>query len=1550
MLLRTLTGAAIGGISQDPFDNPFSAIVGAGIGATAGFYSSYNSFKTPLSTTSKIQYNASLTSGNSIAQDQLSSARRRLQKLSAIPRRLERIDKYLSGNISKERRRALRRSQVELTQIQHAFSENIRSLSQARNIALNTFNPDNLLGMLDSNASLISLVNDAARAGKSRLGVADFANQVVNKQTIRTSILNTMDSTSSTNALVKHFKMLGHTDENALRKAKNISQALSGLDYSLNDSSLTVKINGQIIDIPLTAHNNDFRFSKIEDTFYVSKSFNPFGRLLSEGQMFDYGELSDIYGRDPKQAIFSRLDPEEMLGFYRMNNSQEDALRMTSAFARKHIEYMQSEAHLGSKTIAELTKIDLNEISDYAKRMSALSIGVMESLSFNKKDKTYTIKTLDTLGSVEGGNVHSSEYSRFFSTMSNLFGYDPFEGQSVNTIGRYTNKTLLDSFGNAYGLFPSADRGYDSQTSRAYAKNGKGFYNLNRLDVDEDMAQWISRNIGGTLSIDDGAGIIAQSTMTGLQESQYQNFEIHRSPTGKFVAHEMILAALESDDKNRILKGFAIKPDTVLGFDVSGNPIKIGNVFTDGEIQDAFVSGDKLHLRIKSTFSGKDQSWVKLFGTSSKAGYSVAEAGTMNRILSMYAFKYLKNNPEELKRISLATSMEQNILGSKKNINISESRIMHGLQFMANGQYSPGSVEKNMIIRESVFKHLGLNNVDLISGASETGNKFTSKIAYGSDSALQAARQDLLKQIASSGITEETKSNAIFAKYMNILEDSNSSRLDIAKASVFMTAQTDFKGNADVLNTLYGIAKQNQSGIDEVNELYKSGAKLFYEDRNKAFALLDSAINKIITNPASLLISKTRAQIDLGIGLHGIGNVGSMSWIERTQLKSYGFTEELLGKMSSLNHDALYELELMKSLAANGEQLTDIEKASKGQMILKLFEQDPSVRGGLFNSIYGKSGDYISHGLTLPDGYSGRIRSVPISSIATNRTNIFEQEVGDILSSVDKSRRDIIAMDIEYASADLKKRAALKTRYIALLDDMEKKMTILTKGEGNIIKEASKRAMPGSGIMRARSISGPFADYINEINANGFKQSSVVMSHDTVRDLAKRAGVDVEFRSVKDQKFQKAFVKGTENEFRLMLSREPAQGAYSTIFSDVYAGSGLDFYDVGVANTERNIFKSGMFLDYDYDILKAASVNFANKEDRDFISKLMNAQASNFDENEQLMNSLSRKGNKATNVMHGSFNNINEFIQHQMYSAMKSKQRKILAPHATDIAMNMTNALDAHLRGAGLDEAQLMRKSILGRTLIHNMTESLLKSAHRSSSDLARTGAISEIELMKTAYEKLAKGDSSSFEADFRRAATSLFSTSMEGKTKELYDESMSDVIRAAKTQAYEMEFKGGRISDFRQVKSLDGLLNAIGKFQAASELPVELGTEDVIAEGLHKTKSLYQNIRKNIMANKKPLGYGALGLAATALFIGSEKPEMTKETLPYSTSDGILQPMQSQNAHVFKKKQYGQTANIRATHHEKGSTSSRIRRDTFGQNHGGRTNITIRDKRESSY
>ena len=1523
----TAVGTVGGFVSQDPFENPFSSIIGAGIGGFAGYNFVYQKNKKPLfSISDKINYNKQYISGeyNNLYFSRI--AKQRVSTLQRMPISIERIRKKLASpnNLSQRQIDRLTSLLSAKESKYGSLMANMDILARARNIPSNIRDTKNLMEMIKAgDRQTISLINDTFRLGKQAFGTGVFANQAKSGITYTAQITSGMEKDIAIDVIKKHFLNIGNSEIDSARKAKNLQFALEGKSFSLSNTSLMVSENGKRYEIPITGGTSgNVKFTKIDDTFYVSKPFNPFMRMAMNGDSVSSDELKYLFGevQETKDLLRMALDPEEMLALSKL--SGKDALAETDKFVRESIEYLQSEAHLGVADIRDIKNMQSQDFTEYAQRVSSQSIGFMKSLA-KGKDGSLSIRDIDTSGKVSGGIVSTSEYARSYSYLKSIFKYDPLYGQSVNTIGRYTSIGNIGMYGAEESLFPTAERGYGSQIVRSYIDSNN--YNLRRLDIDSDIADWIAKNISGSYSIDDGSGLITNNGNKKLISSHYINFEIPRSANGSFLAHESIINALSStNNKEGLLSQILVDRDMTLGFDRHGLPIKLSNVYSNAQIESADVVNDSIRLRLRASFDASSESWIKLFGTSSKAGYTKTSQHAQRMILAKVAEKQLSQNSELLDSISA-------------EIGTDRANIIKTLQSMHS---SVDSVDANVVnASDVIFKKLNLDNIDIITGRGEAGNKVISTIAMGTENEAAEAAASIIKQVSDANIRRGSE-NEIFKRHMATLADSNSSRLDLARSAMFMLAQTDAKGNADIVSTLRALGGNSQN----LDQLVARGGKIFYDDIDKAYSLLDDAISSSVNKITDPNAINTNVSIDLGTGLHGIGNVGSMSWIEKTQLMANGLTQEMIDEISRVNSDALYELDLIKSSTIQGVSIDDETKVARGKDILSSFSLDPSNRRATLESIYGTFDDYVSHSLSIPDGYSGTIKSVPISTISTNRTNLYDVDVSEILSDLEKSRRSLIAIDLEYAAANAKQKALLSARYITALGDYEQKIISLSKGDGNIIKEAAKRSMDGSGIFRARSVGGRFAEYMS-----GTNQAGMLMSMDTILDLAKRSGVEVDFKKIDGENFHKVVLKGTGEDFVSLATREPAQGALSSIFANIYLGDDLGYYDVGIANTQKNIYKSGMFLDYDYDILKIASANFSGKDSKDKVRQIIARQEKYFAEFEGLISTLSRKGNKASPQMHASFGSYSEYLEHSMYSALKSKQRKILAPLATDIAMNMTDALQRHLSSLNLSEEDMMRKSILGRTFIHNMTEALIKSAHRSSKDLASTGAVSEIEMIKAAYDKVEKGDRSSFSLDFRNAAEKLFGVKdMDADTKKLYDEAIGDVTEATKSQAAMISAEGGRIQDFRSVRTMQDMMSELNSFQQRQNIPSSELHTDASRVG-HGAKMLLENIKRNIYANKKPIGFGLAGLAATAMFIGEEKPEMTKEVLPYKTSDGILPVPQSQNAHVYKKKEYGQTTNIKARHHERGSSLSSLKRDTFG-NHNQRTNITIRDKREDSY
>ncbi len=1370
--------------------------------------------------------------------------------------------------------------------------ENILAIGKSRGIEITS---EHLSGQ-NLTPEIASIINDGFRAGDSQLvGMSNPQTELINTVIKKTSISGNLNGEKRVAAMQNHFiQVMGHSQPDAERKAKMLDIAFRGKNISLVDGSLVIVEAGETTRIPLTSHSRGMtRFSKIDDTFYISKGVNPFALDLVGMKSSLTAELAAAIGiNDPKILAKLRFDPEEYAAFF-ASGKEGNVQKLTDSFVRKNLEYIQGEADLGAIPLSELIEYKDSGFSKHAVHQSAHSLDFMKAI--REKDGVISMVDVQMVGREVNGRPTKSQHSLILDTYRNVYGANPMEGQSVNTIGKYVNPALAKNFHETLGTFPSADRGYDAQLQRGYAADHAVY--MNRFDVDSEMARELSVRYGDQYSIDDGSGVISRSAASKIREESYQTFEIHRSQyTGEYLINKDIAHALMADasERSRLLSEIELLPETVLGYDKNMEPAKIGNVFTSGSIHSVNEVDGKLVIRTKSVFDGSKANWIKLFGVGSKAGYSVV--------------------PDH--------------------------------------------------IFEAMRKKVGASgDIDMIAGQSETGNKILPRLISGNETERASALTELVDQINRSNPTKAFLENKYFAKHLDVLRTGTAAQEEIAKSALFMLMQTDFKGNTDLATTVMSAVPRNGLMFriqTEMNFLTADGGKVFHAQRDMALEKLNSIVNEVDINKMRTL--RTSVSADLGERLHGVGNVGSMSWIERTQLKSYGATSEFLSKISVMNHDALFELSMIQSSGLKSSSITDDVKVARSKDIMSLFGLKPEQRAAAANMYTGASSTHVLHNLSLPTDYAGDIKSVSIPFISTNRSGIYEQETGDLLKAMDVQRRDLIQMDLEYATADEAKKKLLAPKYIDQLSAFEKSIRSSVIGESNIVKESSKALMPGSSFLRARSIGGKFASMMEKE-----LDPAILISESQARELARRANVDISFDPIKngtiDTGYRRLLTKdksGVESQFKVLASREPAQGAYSILGANVFVAPDgmLEHGDVGIANTRQNMFKTGQFTDFDYDMLKIASVNFdsvSEKEHVNFVKRLMDAQADAFPEAERMATALSRKGNKATTVMHSSLESELDYISHQAFSSLKSKQRKFLASHTTDLSMNLTNALHKHLAATEGNSDKLMRRSIMGRTLIHNITESLLKSAHRSSLDLQNAAGVSEIESLKTAYAKLhdKSGRAGEFEADFRKATTSLFGANMTDDVKPLFDSAITDVINGAKLHAEEIEANGGRIQDFRSAKTLPEILDELGRYAKNGDMPSTTADDlgELISNAGSKISKGFHHIKRNIIANKKPIGLGLAALAATALVFGGDKPEMTKESLPFETSDGILPPLQSENAQVFKKKSFDnrRSTNIKGSYKEKGASSSRLKRDTFGHKNG-RTNITIRDKRDSSY
>ena len=224
--------------------------------------------------------------------------------------------------------------------------------------------------------------------------------------------------------------------------------------------------------------------------------------------------------------------------------------------------------------------------------------------TLRKTDEGFRLGDVDKIGKTTNGVPGQSEMARIYETMHYTFNSNPLEGQGVNIIGRYTS--MINGKGGSIpnAIFPTAERGSDTQLLRPYIDSK--YHQAGRFDIDKNVGRWISRQFGGQLSIDDGSGIVNADFMARMNEAQYQRFTIPRSPTGKFITNEHISSILKETDpaEKARLMAMSIKNDDVLGFDINKKKITVGSVYSDATVNDISIDHTGMHITLKSTFKG----------------------------------------------------------------------------------------------------------------------------------------------------------------------------------------------------------------------------------------------------------------------------------------------------------------------------------------------------------------------------------------------------------------------------------------------------------------------------------------------------------------------------------------------------------------------------------------------------------------------------------------------------------------------------------------------------------------------------------------------------------------------------------------------------------------------------------------------------------------------------------------------------------------------------------------------------------------------------------
>lgn len=1541
-------GAGLGAYTQDPLDHPIAAAVGAGIGGYAANAMSYHSYIKPVAQVSK---NIQVTE-----KSEVNFGEKILSRLTDIESRL---NGYYEGTRSPDKKYASKQA-TSLSK----YEDYLRTVSQnVDTVMSNQFGLQALNGQeLRSPAGLTSLksfVNAqetnspalkmlyATMSFDSNITIADMKVSSHLQPTKSFKISAATSAVEAENLIREHLiNQLGHGGElnhTAALKAKVLSEKLAGFEYSVDDA-LHVTANGRTESIPLTAYDKDgVRFSKVGSTRHGVLPMNPFaGHYMDKKEVTGAGEALLGGSRIPTaKDVLRQYDPELLLGFTDLKNgSPARALAAIGAKIKSHSEYLSTEAHGENLSPGKRQRLNNQVYAGY-------------KISEDGKIRDISMVATDKNG--------QPELRKLSGMLTSDAGENVFSGVNANSL-----RTFNANPGSMYyaGLFPTMERGAETILDRGYASAGDGSNELarllgtkldgkefaglsnavvfNRMDVDDDLSRLASNLFGSHISLDDGAGLFNASKSSKFGVTQNITMDIASLPgSNKFMLNDdfkhlqgLAGTGKELEEAQNYFKNFKVKGNDVLGFDGLGQPVRLGKEYTHAQVVEAFVDEGKLKVSMIAKYEPKD--WVKIFSNATKSGLTKVD-----------------NN-----QFDLITGIEN--LRRQKMLDINGTNITWRTGENAGSTWDIKRIKLEMAVKNNIFERNKIADVDILSRAKDTGAGI---LADARNNNIEELTKYAERFNSKGGVpsTSPTINKAV----SDLLSKSTHDRMSAAQ---FLLSVSDNKANSDMFLTALDSASKNKddAGFLRLNEMAKNrGKSIMSEDATTREASLRSVYENIRKNlNTTSNIIKTTATMDLGESIRGAGNYGRISWLEQLNLKNNGWTTDDLAKLGKHNSDALYELAMVESRVERGTNFTK-QKLESGERISAIFGKTGKVRAEELKLLgMNENGrGFVSYALQTE--YDG-VRSIGIPTRDTNLSGVLDIDGKKLIKQIDQSRQALIMADVRLA----KEASVSKTSdsYKRAFEDFKSSVSSynmnvnrMFKGDNNLMKNALRLESDNAVIHNLRSADGQLAAFTESQMIKENKMQSIIgFSQEGFDSYAKKVGLDnISYEAVKghDNLFK---VKQNNKDYLSMITREPAQGPLSSYAAEVYVDRSIKgsqnhvFIPKTSVGNMKSISAMYQFADFDADAGRITSMHKLSDASKKRIMSIQNTMVETGSKIAELQKAMGSKGVELDIKTLADFNQPMDFNKYLSAAGQKGKMRKMLAPFATDVATNMNAALEKHLSSLNLGQDELIKRSMTGRSVIHNLVENLLKTQHKKT-DPGTMEAITEMENLLHAHtELLNDGDRGAYKNKANQVFDALLGKQVNKPTvsaeaRASYASAVDDITESVSRYAKVIDFEGweqkhGRFGSSASVEKLNAYIKSVS---SKGMLPHEISDSlETNIDTFTKNAKGYIEYAKNLVSdNKKTIGVAALGLAATAAFMGAEPPDLSKETLPTSNKNGILAPIPTEKGYVTKGRDYRspKTYNVRASNNQ-GDPRQKVR-ELFKDK--SRSDVIIKDKRD---
>ena len=1355
-------------------------------------------------------------------------------------KRKDRISKY-ETKVNRATSRYQDEQQV-YDNIKNVLKSNGINVGNTREEIFHTLNNTNDVGILtkvntilkDNNTRYINQSQLKVNKWDSKLIVADNLSQVTN--------------------WLKN--QLGNNAVDAEEKARLLFNRSSG-EMVLKDgvASFVDKVSNERVSIPLTSYNKDgSRYHNMGNGNYsVASQFNPYSKAYVDGLEVNIDgtkrlvTAADIVkGYDPEmllkylpedQAISSILPRIDSLFHY---NSQETGVRTND----KNSQIIKNSQGL----------VDLNSVLRYNQ--------------YGEIDQKYPLRSLKQSSTKNMSSERQRAFLKLAQELPPEQAAHLFDGLSLG------NLTSINTQGyNSLAVLAPNERGETSVGNRGtnvvnknlntqslesmigserFNKQFSSSQVLNRLDIMDDklfnsLATYL---YGNDMVLGDGAGFFNMGDVDSLRISDKSTIKIPLSNNMAIANQDLLTGLTSSEDLSEYLQNNPISIDNYpLAYKENGSPIHLNKMYTEGKIIDGFMTEKDIRLVTESIFDPTTEQNMKFYSTGTKS---------LNTGLTESRFNVLT---------ALGTAINQGKVTELANGSFDLDGINHS---------SRASLISALIKRLETKDNTIVNPVTLISRAEDTG---ASKIR--------------------TMLREGARGNSIY----DLLMKRNNS---VAGSAMVSALFSEHKGAVDLTSTL-AVDIENKIKNGSLNSsfredfLYHFNIDNFRNAQNKG-DFLQRAYNIVASSD---LVNNYLSGHSLAVGsfnkgasIVGKDKKAKLSWAAITNLKSSGFTSKDLSLFGLKNEEALYELRsISEERRLSKNSINSIIQGKEGRFLNILTQNNaPEQRLELLRSSFGRSADilennpYLTYNLSFR---SGDVQSINFSRLTTNRSGLYEDSDLKILKELEKRKIDIMVSDLAFRDSKTKEER-IKTEQV--LKEKLEKYDIFTKnmmsGDNNLLKTGLSLYSDKSSIMQVKYIGG---------NADKFATSELkenrhvwFVSEDDAQQKAKQLGVDLNWETVDgyDNLKRPVFKRGNDViPLASLITREPAQGPLSSDLISLYVDTTLNKNNAGnvFIPISNDIYYNAMFGDGDQDMVQTLLGDFQTRSQYEDIERKRAPIRQSFFEMAEVTKAMKVKGKKSNMKSALDFQNAEEYATYRVSGGLKGRNRKTLAAPATGLAVSYAKALEMNLGHLGSTSKELTQ----GRAMIHQLVESLLKSAYldTDSFQLVNEQAVERLTRMRNGFLGI-KGyegvTTKQYEEELRRTLPSFVginnidtSTLLGKQTKAESSKIVESIISAEINHARQVKDTPFTPLDLNEKRfgSSSGefidTLNSIIKEQGITEMDYESGLKHLKKSTGQVALGATDFITDVVKNNKMLIGGGLAAMAGVAL-LGREQPSFS--------------------------------------------------------------------------